>query len=248
MRMNTVDSTLWQPPDIKDILTPYYNFDRFNALAPTDHYGLIKVGGKLNTDWVLEAYCKGIFPWYEELPIKWYSPPQRFILRPSDFKVSRSFKKFLNKHPYRIVIDSNFIQVIRSCAHIQRNYFSEKKVKTWITPAIIKTYKALHLIGIAHSVEIWKDDNLVGGLYGLSLGKIFFGESMFYTERDCSKLALYTLCQYLAEKDFFAIDCQVYSEHLESLGAVMIFKKNFLELLLLSHRNKTLIGRWDIND
>jgi leucyl/phenylalanyl-tRNA---protein transferase len=194
------------------------------SLAEED--GLLAIDGDLSTERLMLAYCNGIFPWFSEgEPILWWSPDPRFILYPKDIKVSHSMKKLLKKNVYRISFDTCFRDVISNCANVR------KKSGTWITNGMLESYCKLHELGYAHSVEAWYEDKLVGGLYGISIGKCFFGESMFSTMSNASKAAFITLCKKLEEQDYIMIDCQVYTEHLESLGAVNISRKEFLELL-----------------
>lgn len=194
------------------------------SLAEED--GLLAIDGDLSTERLMLAYCNGIFPWFsEDEPILWWSPDPRFIIYPKDIKVSHSMKKLLKKNVYRISFDTCFRDVISNCANVR------KESGTWINNGMIEAYCKLHELGYAHSVEAWYEDKLVGGLYGISIGKCFFGESMFSTMSNASKAAFITLCKKLEEQDYIMIDCQVYTEHLESLGAVNISRKEFLELL-----------------
>lgn len=260
----------WRPPLYTGILSPGYSYNAFDPLLPGDpvNPGLVRIGIPLSTDTVLEAYAKGIFPWYEKPPVQWYSPPHRLLLVPSQFKMSRSFKKFLiqinhrsysdhnhsrssklSRSPYRVTFDSSttiFRRIIEECATMKRSYFSDSGTGTWITEEIKSVYTELFNLGVAHAVEVWNAEReLVGGLYGLAIGKMFFGESMFHHETNCSKLALYELCQALKESGYLAIDCQVYSEHLESLGAVLVDKMRFLTLLKKSQTlGEGSFGSW----
>jgi leucyl/phenylalanyl-tRNA--protein transferase len=188
--------------------------------------GLLAVGGDLSPERLLLAYCNGIFPWFsDEEPILWWSPDPRFVLYPKDIKISHSMKKLLKKNIYSITYDTCFKDVIWNCAN------TRKDNGTWITSEMIDAYVKLHNLGFAHSVETWYKDKLVGGLYGISIGKCFFGESMFSLMDNASKTAIISLSQLLEEKDFLMIDCQVYTKHLESLGAVNISREKFLELV-----------------
>jgi leucyl/phenylalanyl-tRNA--protein transferase len=194
------------------------------SLAEED--GLLAIDGDLSTERLMLAYCNGIFPWFsEDEPILWWSPDPRFILYPKDIKVSHSMKKLLKKNVYRISFDTCFRDVVSNCGNVR------KESGTWITNGMLEAYCKLHELGHAHSVEAWYEDKLVGGLYGISIGKCFFGESMFSTMSNASKAAFITLCKKLEEQNYIMIDCQVYTEHLESLGAVNISRKEFLELL-----------------
>ncbi|MCA0404339.1 MAG: leucyl/phenylalanyl-tRNA--protein transferase [Proteobacteria bacterium] len=204
-----------------------------------DKEGLIAIGGELSSTRILEAYTKGIFPWYEaHYPILWWSPDPRLILEPNQFKLAKSLKKQLNK-TYHFKIDHAFAEVIKACASL-----NDRLNKTWITKEMQDAYIRLHEEGYAHSFEVWDDSNLIGGLYGLSLGHAFFGESMFHTERDASKLAFYHLCQTLEAWDYEFIDCQLPTAHLESLGAKQISRKDFLIKLENSLKYPTKVGKW----
>jgi leucyl/phenylalanyl-tRNA--protein transferase len=194
------------------------------SLARED--GLLAVYGDLSPQRLLLAYSNGIFPWFsEDEPILWWSPDPRFIIYPKDIKVSHSMKKLLKKNTYKITFDTCFRDVIFNCGN------TRKESGTWITNDMIEAYCKLHELGFAHSVEAWHDDKLVGGLYGLSIGKCFFGESMFSTMSNSSKAAFITLCKLLEEKGYIMVDCQVYTEHLESLGAISISRHEFLQLV-----------------
>ncbi|AGK98570.1 leucyl/phenylalanyl-tRNA--protein transferase [Clostridium pasteurianum] len=188
--------------------------------------GLLAVYGDLSPERLLLAYSNGIFPWFsEDEPILWWSPDPRFILYPKDVKISHSMKKIIKKNIYKITFDTCFREVIYNCGN------TRKESGTWITNEMIEAYCKLHELGFAHSVEAWHENKLVGGLYGIIIGKCFFGESMFSTMSNSSKAAFITLCKLLEEKNFIVIDCQVYTQHLESLGAVNIPRNEFLELV-----------------
>lgn len=192
------------------------------ALAEPD--GLLAAGGRLSTELLLKAYRHGVFPWYSEgQPILWWSPDPRCVLFPEKFKISRSLRKTLNRNVFVIRQDTAFRDVMRSCAKPRRN-----ESGTWITREMVSAYTRLHDQGYAHSIECWQEDELVGGLYGVALGEVFFGESMFSFVTDASKVALAYLCDTVQPK---LIDVQVWSEHMESLGAEMIPRSRFIELL-----------------
>ena len=215
------------------------NPSNFPNPADSDKQGLLAIGGDLSPERLLAAYKQGIFPWYEAgYPILWWSPDPRLILKPQAFKLSRSLQRTL-KEPYRFTIDTAFAEVITACANVDGRID-----QTWITKEMREAYIQLHHMGYAHSFEIWKDELLVGGLYGLSLGKAFFGESMFHFERDASKLAMYHLCQVLASWQFDFIDCQLPTPHLQSLGAITIDRKTFLQLLQKTIESPTRQGLW----
>lgn len=194
------------------------------SLAEED--GLLAIDGDLSPERLMLAYSNGIFPWFsEDEPILWWSPDPRFVLYPKDIKISHSMKKLLKKNAYRISFDTCFRDVIFNCANVR------KESGTWISEEMIEAYCKLHELGYAHSAEAWYEEKLVGGLYGISIGKCFFGESMFSTRSNASKAAFITLVKKLEEQGYIMIDCQVYTEHLESLGAVNISRAKFLELL-----------------
>lgn len=189
-----------------------------------DEDGLLAVLGDLSPERLLLAYSNGIFPWYsEDEPILWWSPDPRFVLYPQDIRISHSMKKLLKKGTYRVTFNNCFGDVISNCSNLR------KESGTWITDEMIEAYCRLHELGFAHSVETWYDDRLVGGLYGVSIGKCFFGESMFSTMSNSSKVAIIALSKALLEKGFIMIDCQVYTEHLETLGSVLISRERFLK-------------------
>ena len=205
--------------------------------------GLLAIGGDLNPDRLIEAYRRGIFPWYsEDDPILWWSPDPRLILSPNELKISRSLAKELRRRRFHITIDTCFDSVIAACAQIRRN----NSEGTWINPDMEEAYIRLHQRGYAHSIEVWFNDNLVGGLYGVSLGGCFFGESMFSTISNASKTALVYLCRFMRAHDFELIDCQIQTPHLKSLGARAIPRENFLSALKMALRKPSLQGRWSL--
>ena len=211
-----------------------HNPARFPALehALDDPDGLLAAGGDLSPLRLVNAYAQGIFPWYEaDQPILWWSPNPRTVLRPTDVHLSRSMRKLLRKQPYRLSFDTSFNAVIDACAAPRHATGG-----TWITEEMREAYIELHRLGIAHSVEMWDESELVGGLYGIALGKVFFGESMFARRDNASKVAFACLCHYLAQWEFELIDCQVASDHLFSLGAHEIPRPEFAQRL------KRLIG------
>ncbi|MDG1477945.1 MAG: leucyl/phenylalanyl-tRNA--protein transferase [Myxococcota bacterium] len=211
-------------------------FPPLDQLRPGDN-GLVGLGGDLRPETVIEAYSKGIFPWDGRQPIPWYSPDPRMVLPPSKLKVSRSLGKLARQGHLRVTLDTAFTQVMQCCAATPR----PGQPGTWITPSMIATYTALHERGIAHSVEVWEAGALVGGLYGLAMGATFFGESMFHTRRDASKLALLHLCRRLEGWGFELIDCQQETPHLASLGAAPISRAQFTARLRASLAGP---GRW----
>ena len=199
--------------------------DPFPALASAllSPNGLLCAGGDLSPERLLEAYRRGIFPWFSQgEPILWWSPDPRLVLFPSEIKVSRSLTKTLRRQHYEIRFDTAFTEVMRRCAQPREEFGG-----TWITTDIQEAYGRLHELGWAHSVETWIDGELAGGLYGMALGRAFYGESMFSTITDASKIALVHLAHYLEQKGFAVIDCQMTTAHLTSLGAREIRRSEF---------------------
>lgn len=193
--------------------------------------GLLAAGGDLSTTRLLSAYRQGIFPWFNRNdPILWWSPDPRLVLWTDQIKLSKSLKKTIRTTLITVTFDQAFTQVITACS-LPRQAGIDPDNSTWIHPDMIVAYNELHQQGHAHSVECWLDGQLVGGLYGIAIGQAFFGESMFSTVTDSSKLALVALCQQLKRWGFPLIDCQIYSEHLASLGAEEISRSNFIEQL-----------------
>jgi leucyl/phenylalanyl-tRNA--protein transferase len=206
-----------------------------------DPSGLLAVGGDLSPKRLLLAYQMGIFPWYEEgLPILWHSPDPRMVLLPSQLRVSRSLRRQLRSPGFEIRLDTAFAAVIRACASAPRR----EGDGTWITPEMMGAYNQLFELGYAHCVEAWAGDELVGGLYGVSLGRCFFGESMFAHEANASKIAFASLVEQLVDWDFDLIDCQVHTDHLERLGATLWERSDFLVALKKSLERKTRRGPW----
>lgn len=209
------------------------------------HDGLLAVGGDLCIERLVLAYSMGIFPWYNwDEPILWWSPDPRLVLFPPEFKMSRSLVKLMRKKPFRITLDTAFDQVIRTCATIRL----DQDQGTWINEKMIEAYGRLHAEGVAHSVEAWSGKDLVGGLYGVSLGRSFFGESMFALEDNASKVALVTLNACLIKQGFQMIDCQVKTDHLMRFGARDIDRIDFLDTLERSLQYPTLKGQWALDD
>ncbi|KIM02901.1 MAG: hypothetical protein KN64_13580 [Sulfurovum sp. AS07-7] len=203
--------------------------------------GLLAYGGDLSPNRLLSAYSQGIFPWFnQDEPILWWSPNPRLVLLPNDFKVSKSLSKIIKRGKFEVRFDHDFRSVIKNCATIPR--FGQDG--TWITPQMQEAYCELFDMGFAHSVESYMNGKLVGGLYGIAIGKGFFGESMFAFESDASKVALKTLSDVLACKGYDFIDCQVRTEHLISLGAVEIDRDDFLDRLELTLQKPSDIGSW----
>ena len=209
-----------------------------------DPSGLLAVGGDLSNERLLEAYRLGIFPWYsDDQPILWWSPDPRLVLDLKDFIISRSLRKTLKKGVFQVTFDHAFEQVIQACAVVPR----ETQNGTWITEEMQEAYINLHGLGYAHSVESWFGGKLAGGLYGVSLGKCFFGESMFHLKTDASKVALATLVEKLKSWDFHFIDSQMTTEHMVRLGAKELPRRIFLKRLQSALRHSTRRGRWRID-
>ena len=202
--------------------------------------GILAIGGDLSPERLLMAYKSGIFPWYSEgEPILWWSPDPRFVLFPGELRISRSMRKVLKKNIFRVTFDREFREVIIGC--------SQPRIKqrgTWITDEMIEAYCELHRLGYAHSVEVWKDGDFAGGLYGVSLGRCFFAESMFTRVSNASKAALITLTRKLGERGFFMIDCQVYTRHVETFGAREIPRSAFRKILDSALQYETYLGNW----
>jgi leucyl/phenylalanyl-tRNA--protein transferase len=205
--------------------------------------GLLAVGGDLSPERLLAAYAAGIFPWYgPDSPILWWSPDPRLVLDPARLHVPRSLARTRRRSPYRVTADTAFDRVIRACAGAVR----PDQEGTWITPAMIRAYRQLHARGFAHSFEAWEGEELVGGLYGVSLGAAFFGESMFARRPDASKLAFVESVAWLRSHGVRLIDCQVRTEHLVRFGAEAWPRERFLAALEEALRQPTLRGRWSL--
>jgi len=210
MPLHILDSRIWFPPVTE-------------ALED----GLLAIGGDLSTERLLQAYRQGIFPWYDgDVPL-WWCPDPRFVLYPHQLRISKSMQQLLKQHKFHFTINQAFEQVIKQCMLIPR----PGQDGTWINKDVIRAYTTLHYQGLAHSAEVWLNDQLVGGLYGVRLGKLFFGESMFSLVSNASKYAFISYVQQLIQEGVVLIDCQVYTQHLESLGAGMISRGEFIRLL-----------------
>jgi len=210
MPLYALDSSIWFPP-------------AHEALED----GLLAIGGDLSKERLLAAYRKGIFPWYDgEIPL-WWTPDPRFVLFPGELKVSKSMKVLLRRDAFKFTINQAFEQVIHACRKTKR----KGQDGTWINNDVEKAYTGLFNEGYAMSAEVWVNDILAGGLYGIKLGNIFFGESMFSTVSNASKYAFIKMTQHLKNAGVSMIDCQVYTQHLESLGAKMISRKQFTQIL-----------------
>lgn len=205
------------------------------SLADKD--GLIAFGGKITIDFIIEAYSKGIFPWYNNNePILWWCPNPRTVFFTNEVHISKSMKKLIKNQKYKVTFDTAFEKVILNCRNTRK--------ESWINNDILSVYKELFSLGLAHSVEVWEEEKLLGGLYGLSIGKVFFGESMFSLAANTSKMALISLAAFLSKEGFRIIDCQVHNKHLESLGAVEIDRREFLKILKEDIMKKQKLGKW----
>lgn len=200
----------------------------FPPVEAAESDGLLAVGGDLSAERLLLAYRNGIFPWYnKEDPILWWCPDPRFVLFPENIRISKSMQTLIKRNHFDFTINKDFKQVIANCSTVNR----KDQAGTWIIDELIDAYTDLYYKGFAHSAETWNNDELIGGLYGVRLGKVFFGESMFSKESNASKFAFIKYVQYLQEQHVELIDCQMYTKHLESLGAGMIKRETFLNLL-----------------
>jgi leucyl/phenylalanyl-tRNA--protein transferase len=206
-----------------------------------DDEGLLAQGGELNPEFLLSAYCQGVFPWFcEGEPVLWWSPNPRMVLFPEKFRLQKSLQQVINKGVFELRIDTVFSEVIRQCSKIDR----PDQYETWITNEMIKGYTDLHKLGYAHSFESFHKGELVGGLYGISVGNCFFGESMFYRQTNASKVAFYHLVQFAIKQKFAFIDAQQETDHLKRLGAETVSRDVFLDMLEKALQNKTLQGKW----
>ena len=211
------------PPD------PVYFPPTRNALSEPN--GLLAAGGSLTVEWLLAAYQRGIFPWFNTgEPILWWSPSPRMVLFPEALHMSRSLRKQLRRGDYRVSTNRDFVAVINACA-LPRSGGESTPHGTWITRDMIAAYTELHRAGYAHSIEVWRDEQLAGGLYGIALGRIFFGESMFSNRANASKIAIAHLASYLRQWGYRLIDCQVANPHLGSLGAVTLERVQFEDII-----------------
>lgn len=207
--------------------------------------GLLAAGGTLSPEWLITAYRRGIFPWYSPgEPILWWSPDPRLVLEPPAVYISRSMRRLLQQNPFEIRVDSAFSDVIEACAAPRH-----AESGTWITAAIRSAYETMHTLGYAHSVECWQEGKLVGGLYGIGMGRMFFGESMFHQVSNASKVALIYLARILEQKGYALIDCQMTTSHLLSMGAHEISRAAFCEALERWAQQDTPVpARWTNSD
>jgi leucyl/phenylalanyl-tRNA---protein transferase len=225
---------------------PVYRLDDRLVFPPPERgprWGPIAVGGDLRPERLLLAYSMGIFPWQGD-PLHWHSPDPRMVLLVEDLRVTKSLTKTLRQGRFHVSLDRAFADVMVACATVPR----PGQDGTWITPQMVASYGELHRRGVAHSVEAWEADRLVGGLYGLSLGAAFFGESMFSHARDASKVAFVTLVRQLARWRIPLVDCQVYTPHLASFGATEWRRREFLAALASALETPTRLGPWSLDD
>lgn len=201
----------------------------FPDVSTASDEGIVAIGGDLFWERLLLAYRSGIFPWYNRKPILWWSPPMRMVLFPEEFRISKSLRKTIRNGTFEVTFNKAFGCVIENCAGVKRKH----EMGTWINAEMQKAYKLLHQKGFAESVEVWQEDKLVGGLYGVNLKdrKIFCGESMFSLVSDASKVAFYHLVEYVKKEQYKLIDCQLYNDHLASLGAREILRREFMNIL-----------------
>lgn len=218
------------------------NIYTFPHASQANKNGLLAIGGDLCAERLINAYANGIFPWSEsDDTIFWWSPDPRMVLFPEDFKISKSLNQKIKSGKFTVKFDLQFEEVIERCARTPRKH----EDSTWITAEMKKAYINLHQLGIAHSVETYVNNELVGGLYGVSLGNAFFGESMFHTKTDASKAAFAALIEFSKKNNIAFIDCQMYTNHLESLGAKEMPRSIFLQLLEKFVYQKTIVGNWN---
>ncbi len=200
----------------------------FPPVDEASYEGILAIGGDLSIERLLLAYKNGIFPWFnEDEPILWWSPSERMVVNPHDYKVSKSIRNLLNQNKFQITFNQDFADVISNCKVTER----KGQEGTWISDDIIKSYSSLHEMGIAKSIEVWQNEELVGGLYGVDLGHVFCGESMFSKVPNASKIAFVWLVNYLKENNYKLLDCQVHNDHLEKLGAFEISRETFMKVL-----------------
>jgi leucyl/phenylalanyl-tRNA--protein transferase len=217
--------------------------------ALSEPNGLLAFGADLSPARLFSAYSQGIFPWFsDDEPLLWWSPDPRAIIELDDFIVSKSLKKLARQQKYKVTLNHAFERVIDACSSIPRKRTdgNDMSTETWITDDMMMAYTQLHGLGLAHSVEVWEDDMLVGGLYGVGIGNIFCGESMFHVKSNTSKLAMMSLVQHMKSHDMAFIDCQLPTDHLESLGAKAISRNTFIEKLRIN--NHTLNDKGELSD
>jgi leucyl/phenylalanyl-tRNA--protein transferase len=225
---------------------PVFRLDERLVFPPVHHAedGLLALGGDLRPERLVLGYTQGIFPWYaENLPILWHSPDPRMVMTTQDLVVQRSLKKAIRRRPYELRVDTAFTGVLAGCASVPR----PGQNGTWLIPEMVAAYTKLHELGFAHSFEAWRDGELVGGLYGVSLGAAFFGESMFSRADDASKIAFTASVRQLAAWKIDLIDCQVHTEHLDRFGAYEVPRARYLEMLHVALDEPTRRGKWSFD-
>lgn len=222
-----------------------YRLDKHLWFPPRheyDDHGVVAVGGDLSVARLLLAYRNGIFPWNNpDEPITWWSPVERMVLKPSEVRITKSSRNILNRKRFRVTADTCFEEVIHHCQTVKR---PGQEGETWLTDELKNNLIEIHKLGFAHSVEVFENDELVGGLYGISLGKMFFGDSMFSKVANASKIAFIHLCKMMDQQGFDLLDCQVYNEHLASLGAYIIPRDAFINLVEANKKLPSLDGVW----
>ena len=200
----------------------------FPPVEEASYEGILAIGGDLSAQRLLLAYRNGIFPWFNpEEPILWWSPSERMVVVPSLYKISKSIRNLLNQNIFKVTFNQDFRAVITNCQQVER----KDQCSTWITNDLIEAYVKLHEMGLAQSIEVWQNDELVGGLYGVDLGHVFCGESMFSKVSNASKIAFVSLINHLKENNYKLLDCQVHNDHLEKLGAFEISRETFMKVL-----------------
>lgn len=221
-----------------------FNYVAFPNIDDASDDGLLASGGDLSVDTLISAYTQGIFPWFnDDQPILWWSPDPRLVLFPQDVNVSKSLRKTIRQNRFELRCNTEFEQILKGCALRGAESKDKTSEETWITQSMHNAYLELHRQGYAHSIEVWQDQQLVGGLYGLALGPVFFGESMFSRVSNASKVALVGLCKHLINQNIDIIDCQVASDHLFSMGAIEVPRdlfSQFLESINLSQKPQKL--------
>lgn len=229
------------PPEVVRETARSFSFPDPRRAEPE---GLLAYGGDLSPERLIAAYARGIFPWYEDPPILWFSPDPRVVLVPSQVRINRTLAKNLRRGRFTVRFDSAFRAVVEACARAPR----PDQAGTWITDEMVEAYCSLHALGLAHSVESWQQGQLVGGIYGVSLGAAFFGESMFSRRGDASKVALVHLCRHIDALGFAFLDCQAPTPHTSRMGAVEWSRDAFLDALDRALEQPTLCGRWSSGD
>ncbi len=222
---------------------PVFRLDDRLVFPPVElaEDGLLALGGDLRPERLLLGYAEGIFPWYaENLPILWHSPDPRMVMTTADLIIQKSLRKAIRKHPYELRMDTAFARVLEGCASVPR----PGQAGTWLIPEMVTAYVKLHELGFAHSIEAWRGDELVGGLYGVSLGAAFFGESMFARAPDASKIAFAACVRQLDAWDIRLVDCQVHTEHLERFGAYEVTREEYIAMLKVALDEPTRRGPW----